>query len=181
MPWKYIHGDKKPIPRAVELIADFDIWKFEYGDATWNFHYSCYGENTDPEYALMNCWRLWLDAAKERSERYEPTVEDTRGHIIRIYKKITDDEQCRRFGYETEFEGLKCFAINGLQGSMAFGERQDKYEGLLAYIHNGTKFLVSIYTTKDINVSKIAVKYGGGGHPQAAGFLCEELPWLSKG
>jgi nanoRNase/pAp phosphatase (c-di-AMP/oligoRNAs hydrolase) len=39
------------------------------------------------------------------------------------------------------------------------------------------KWVVSLYTTKDIDVSEIAKKYGGGGHKQAAGFTCDKLPW----
>jgi uncharacterized protein len=31
--------------------------------------------------------------------------------------------------------------------------------------------------SKTVDVSKIAVKYGGGGHKAASGFQCKELPF----
>ena len=37
---------------------------------------------------------------------------------------------------------------------------------------------VSLYTIFDhIDVSEIAKKYGGGGHKNAAGFVCDNLPF----
>jgi nanoRNase/pAp phosphatase (c-di-AMP/oligoRNAs hydrolase) len=35
-----------------------------------------------------------------------------------------------------------------------------------------------MYTDKEgVHVGNIAKKYGGGGHPGAAGFICKELPF----
>lgn len=47
------------------------------------------------------------------------------------------------------------------------------------FYHNDT---VSLYTDNaGHDMSKIAAKYGGGGHINAAGFECKELPFIKKG
>jgi nanoRNase/pAp phosphatase (c-di-AMP/oligoRNAs hydrolase) len=62
-------------------------------------------------------------------------------------------------------------------GSQGFVERFDEYPICIAYIHDGEKFTVSLYS-KDVHVDKIAQRYGGGGHKGAAGFKCEVLPFF---
>jgi nanoRNase/pAp phosphatase (c-di-AMP/oligoRNAs hydrolase) len=42
------------------------------------------------------------------------------------------------------------------------------YPVCIAYVHDGEKFTVSLYSTT-VDVSKIAKKFGGGGHKNAAG------------
>ena len=44
------------------------------------------------------------------------------------------------------------------------------------FAFNGDFHKVSL-RSKTIDVSKIALKYGGGGHKEAAGFECVKLPW----
>ena len=53
------------------------------------------------------------------------------------------------------------------------------YDILMPFYYNmqTRKFTVSLYGKGDIDVSKIAVKYGGGGHYGAAGFQSETLPF----
>jgi hypothetical protein len=84
---------------------------------------------------------------------------------------------CKSYGHETEIDGQKAYACNQFMfGSGGFGERFNQYPVCLAYIHDGKKFSVSLYSTT-IDVSIIAKKHGGGGHKGAAGFVCEELPF----
>ena len=43
------------------------------------------------------------------------------------------------------------------------------------------KWYVSLYTSKeDVDVSKVALSFGGGGHKGAAGFKCDTLPFLAE-
>lgn len=56
-----------------------------------------------------------------------------------------------------------------------------KYDIAVAYYFDEAdeKYRVSLRSTKDgPDVSEIAKQFGGGGHKNAAGFECEELPWL---
>lgn len=49
---------------------------------------------------------------------------------------------------------------------------------MIVFVRDGKKWTVSLYSKKDnVDCSKIATKYGGGGHKKAAGFECYELPF----
>lgn len=83
--------------------------------------------------------------------------------------------------YTWAYDCCKCsYALNVQNfGSLAFGdELMSKYHFVIAYIHNGKEFVVSLYSTDStIDCSVIAKAFGGGGHKGAAGFRCTELPW----
>ena len=87
-------------------------------------------------------------------------------------------EYLKRFGFEVDFEGLNCFAVNlGNCNSEYFKSLPEgKYDAFMPFAYNGEKWTVSMYS-KTHDVSDICKKYGGGGHAQAAGFTCEELPF----
>ena len=55
-----------------------------------------------------------------------------------------------------------------------------RYPVCIAYIHDGEKFTVSLYS-ESVDVSVIAKAHGGGGHKGAAGFICAELPFTKGG
>lgn len=50
---------------------------------------------------------------------------------------------------------------------------------MIPYQHDGKRWTVGLFTSKSIDVSEIAIKYGGG-HSSAAGFVCDELPFKRK-
>jgi len=80
-----------------------------------------------------------------------------------------------KYGFETNFEGYRCFA----QGLKWFGSRIDDYDICLFYAFLGDKWTVALLSNNpNIDVSAIAKKYGGGGHKGAAGFECDELPFV---
>jgi nanoRNase/pAp phosphatase (c-di-AMP/oligoRNAs hydrolase) len=58
-----------------------------------------------------------------------------------------------------------------------FDSIEEDYDIMIPFSFNGEEWNVSLYTKKDIDVGKIAIKYGGGGHAKAAGFRCKELPF----
>jgi len=74
----------------------------------------------------------------------------------------------------------KAFAMNAYKfGSPGFGKLFKEYDVCIAYIHDGKKFTVSLYS-ETVDVSAIAREFGGGGHRGAAGFVCEQLPFKPK-
>ena len=63
-------------------------------------------------------------------------------------------------------------------GSEAFGDRMKNYDICLSFAYLGDSWTVGLYSDdKGIDVGKIAVKYGGGGHKGAAGFVSNNLPF----
>jgi len=54
----------------------------------------------------------------------------------------------------------------------------DMHDAMLAFGYRNHGWVVTLYTTHaGVDVSRVAKKYGGGGHAQAAGFPCRELPF----
>ena len=59
-------------------------------------------------------------------------------------------------------------------------DRKSEIDIFISYIRlPENHWTVSLYSNKqpEIDVSKIAKKYGGGGHAGASGFQCDELPF----
>lgn len=85
-------------------------------------------------------------------------------------------ELCKSIGFETEFEGYKCFALNQAQCNSTWFDSVPDYDIHLKFYFNGTNWTVGLYSTT-VDVSVIAKKHGGGGHTGAAGFVCDRLPF----
>jgi hypothetical protein len=86
----------------------------------------------------------------------------------------------KSYGYETEIDGHKAFAMN-VQGfgSQSFGQKFQEYPVCISYIHDGKQFRVTLYSEK-IDVGKIATDLGGGGHSSAAGFVSASWPLFKR-
>ena len=90
--------------------------------------------------------------------------------------------------FESEYMGYKCICANMPQGYSEFydGVRNIKdYDFMCNFFMNGKNtWNLSFYTSKDdVDVSKIAASFGGGGHKKAAGASgLKKLPeFLEKG
>lgn len=157
-------------PQFTKLIADWDVWKFEYGYDTRYFITALNAENTNPD------GDLWTDLLLD-GDLIKTSDIIRRGHIMLQYR----DGFMRDYtdlGFETQFEGYRCFAMNiGHASSEFFKSVADKmYDILIPFVFDGEKWTVSMYS-KMIDVSEIAKRYGGGGHKNAAGFTCNRLPF----
>lgn len=177
------------VPRMIELVGDRDIWAWKHGDETRNFFAGSQLHNTHPD---SDFWWKCMDheieplplpntgnaEARKRGEVFWSRLLAD-GETITKYKAATDEEVNRSLGFDIEFEGLKCWAINrGRVSSDRLGDRIKQYDILMPYAHDGKRFTVSLYSER-VDVSEIAKKYGGGGHKGASGFQCETLPFGS--
>lgn len=158
-------------PYFLKLIADRDVWKFEYGDAAKFFHLATQTLDLSPS---SKDWHKIMDS------EYEYNLDDliTQGELIEKYRNATAKEYRKQFAYSFDWEGFKCLAMNRSCSSEYFGEDINNYDLVIPHVFNGKKWIVSLYTVKDIDASIIAKKYGGGGHKKACGFTCDKLPWL---
>ena len=51
-----------------------------------------------------------------------------------------------------------------------------QYDLMIPYCcSKGKEYWISLYTTTDVNCGDIAFHFGGGGHPQAAGFTAKKV------
>lgn len=183
----YIHhmtqrgtGDIKPFdpsmtkdaPRFTKLIADWDVWKFEYGDDTRHFITAFNAYNFCPSSRLWDDFLSSDDFTCSEFIKKGITMNAFRDGWARDYMNL---------GFESEFEGAKCFAVNlGRCNSEYFKSLPvGEYDVLMPFVFDGDQYAVSLYSTT-IDVSEIAKKHGGGGHKGASGFQCKELPFKKR-
>lgn len=167
--WEYFFRNEIA-PQSVILIGDYDKWALKFQPECFQFCEGLKMEETTPESPIWDNLLVWGDKS------VDSIIEQGKSAIR--YRDNYCNKICNDFGYETELEGYKVFATNFYQfGSKGFGNKMDKYDFCIAYIHDGRNFTVSLYSIKNIDVSEIAKKYGGGGHKGAAGFVCKELPF----
>lgn len=166
-------GEEKPFsnkmaddaPEIMKYIGDYDVWTFVYGNDTKCFHLGFETRNFDP---------LSLNWEKCNKFLLKQLIEE--GYIILGYRNNLAKKYCKEYGFETEFEGHKVFAMNlGLCGSEHFKSvNNGKYDIFIGFTFNGEEWSYSMRSEK-VDVSEIAKKYGGGGHVAAAGFSSKEL------
>lgn len=153
-------------PLYVKLIADFDVWKFDYGEMTRKFIVYVYGSDTTPTSSF------WEDVQTKDIRELINIAE-----IMLQYRDAWAQNYLAN-GFEVNFEGYKCFALNlGNCNSEYFKSLpKGKYDILIPFVFLGNIYRISLYS-ETVDVSEIAVKYGGGGHVKASGFQCTELPF----
>lgn len=164
-----VKDNRKLIPEIIRIVADRDLWKWEYGKLTYDVNNALEGVETNP--SNVN-WK------KFNVEELEEVGGPITNYIVQRNKELI-----KFFHHIVKFEGYECDCMNvGKTGSDLFDSinGSDLKPLQIMYIHNGITFEVSLRSGgkyEDIDVSEIAVKYGGGGHQNAAGFEIKELPW----
>lgn len=163
--WQTFFRDK-PAPRAVAYVGDRDIWRNAL-DHTQVFNEGLYFQDFSPAN-----WSLW--------ERLLNDDDELVGELIEVGKTLYEARMRQikyavsERGFETVFEGHRTLAINQ-RGSGDMGEyiRQSGYAIGYCYAEvmraGRLQTIVTLYSDQ-VDVSDIARKYGGGGHPGAAGF-----------
>jgi len=179
--WKYFYPDRK-MPRAVELIGDRDKWAWKHGKDTAFFNLGLKLYDHQPKDGI---WETLFND----TNGYHTKGIMSEGDICLKFRDNFCEDYAKSYGFETEFEGYKCFALGiYMFGSEAFGDRMKNYDICLSFAYLGNNWTVGLYSDgKGIDVGKIAQKYGkkygtsGGGHFGAAGFTSPELPFKKKG
>lgn len=185
--WEFFFPNKK-IPNFITLIGRYDI--YDQSDMNkWRrqilpFYYGMELYRTHPVYDDgFEIWEQMIGKVMDRNFRdLDEWIDDTtyKGKIAQ--KAI---EGVNRFGagaqcHEVEFEGMRAIVANSFIKSSKFFDskyKEDFHDVMVAWTYNGKygEYGVSIYTTKDLDLSIIAKKFGGGGHKQAAGFGCKNI------
>jgi hypothetical protein len=104
------------------------------------------------------------------------------GYNMIMFRNVYGQQLCESIGKIIKFEGYDCFACNMPRSNSEWFKSIDPstYDILIPFYYNiqTGKYCFSLYTSDpEIDVSKIAVKYGGGGHRGAAGFQLDALPF----
>lgn len=170
--WEYFFPKLK-MPEFIKRIEDLDLWRFNLSH-TKELDAYC-------ELVPYDDFKL-LDSVIKKFENRK-----TRKAIIQIGKIIVryQDFLVARLVNNAElvrFEKINAYAVNSpLFNSFVGDVLRKKFPpiGIIWFEKEGMRF-VSLRSDGVIDVSKIAGKYGGGGHKAAAGFsmsASDPLPW----
>lgn len=155
------------LPRYIAYVDDYDRWVYRLGDATTAFKL---GIETVPYDALDSIWKsLW---------RLDDKCDELLavGEIIKNYIDKTNAIYLKNYGFQSTIAGISCFVVNKRSNSWIFGDKIHEYPLVATVVFDGEWFLYSLYSeSEDIDCSKIAESYGGGGHKGAAGFRSKQL------
>lgn len=155
-------------PMFTKLIADYDVWTFLYGETTKEFQIGLSVEDRNPTS------ELWDDLYDDWNEEYLSDICDD-GEVMLKYRDNFAKEYCDSKSYQCKFEGYNCLCLNiGLGGSEYFENVDNEYDMYILYSFNGKNWNYSL-RSDTVNVADVAMKYGGGGHPGAAGFVSDML------
>lgn len=165
-------------PFAVTLLGEFDVWD-HHDENTIPFQYAMQAQETPDWETLLASNMTSLSSFAAKTGLMKDLIE--KGRAIQQYLKVTNAQLANEAGYDADFEGLKFRVLNTPQkGSLQFDASiKPHHDGCLRYYWNGTEWGCSLYGVahkKDIDLSAIAKRHGGGGHKQACGCTFQTLP-----
>lgn len=177
--WEYFYRGSVKIPQAVWLLGRYDVWDHAASEDVMPFQL---GMQAQPHTSPMDpaSEDFWLEAFLSTESFLGDRVNE--GHTIGRFRQSLF-KLYQQHAHEITFEDENWIAINTQKiGSQAFEGvfDPDKHHGCISYFRGGSgKWVISLYDptqTKDLSV--IAKKYGGGGHPAACGFTIHDTRGL---
>lgn len=163
--WNYFHPDDS-VPMLLQYVQDRDLWKFKFGNDSKLIHA---GLGT-----LKGNMPLWNKYAS--NENVLQDLVDT-GEILLERDQAAVEAQVPRNVKVVNWEGYKCGFLNTGQLVSEMGHAMYSDEtlnvdvGVCWFVLNDNTVILSLRSKQGsgVDVSAIAKKYGGGGHPNSAG------------
>jgi oligoribonuclease NrnB/cAMP/cGMP phosphodiesterase (DHH superfamily) len=170
--WKYFYPTQ-PLPRLLRYIEDVDLWRRSLPQVDVVMPYIYMQERN---FTVWN--KLVRDFAAPKGFRNFVS----RGSLLYVYEQSAIADILSR-AMLVKFEGKKVYAINNSlkRYTSELGGILVKKKAPMALIwyedEEGLK--VSLRSDGTVDVSKIAGKYGGGGHRSASSFIVKNRikPW----
>lgn len=171
--YKYLFSDyDMDIPTWVFLVDAWDAWKTD----------SKYYENAELlNLAVQNS--LSIELIKEIDTKrnfYLDLIEI--GSMYKDYRDEWSDGFAKKYGFETSIELedgtiASAYVLSlGNANSKFFGDKINKYDFCITQGFDGEKWNISVYSDKEnMDCSKLAQHFGGGGHAGAAGFTYNKI------
>lgn len=170
--WKYFHPKQKA-PALLKFIEDYDLWRFKLKQTR---EFIAALQTYDFDFKLWSKIALDFEFPKRRQRYFEE------GRVVlRMIRKIV--EELADGAPEVIFEAKRAIAVNSPIFDSEIGhyiyEKKGVPIGIVWSEENG-EINVGLRSNKNVDVSKIAQKFGGGGHKHAAGFRLKpkiKFPW----
>jgi len=171
--WSYFHPNT-PVPMLLKYVEDADRYTFSLPDARAVIAYA---------YVQKFSFEDWDHLVQEFENDRTRTTLIEKGKIYAEHFAILV-EQIANKAILVSFEGYTCYLSTAAEMFKSdVGNRLAKMRpplGIIANLH-GDVLNISLRSDPSIDVSEIARKYGGNGHPHAAAFRLrwgDPLPWI---
>ena len=170
--WDYFHPDKKR-PELINYIEDGDLYTFSLPHSRPILSY-IYSQHRSFEMLDILLEKLENPAEKEKIIELGSIYEE---HFASLVNKIVG------MATPVSFEGHECLLASASEmfASDVGHKLADKQPPIgIVTRAEANRISVSLRSDGSVNVADIAKKYGGGGHPAAAGFRImygDPIPW----
>lgn len=160
-------------PLSVRLAGEYDVWDKRDPDAEV-FQFALRSEELTPA-GWEDMLGTDLPGVPEIVMRLMRN-----GHVLQRYQQRNDANVVNFRSFLQPFEGLTFLALNTARcNSLTFAAKdvpETGHDALMGFYWTGKGWKVSLYHARhrtDLDLSQIAVKFGGGGHRGACGFECK--------
>ncbi len=162
--WQYFFPDEK-VPEGVKLLALNDLYDLrDKRVRPFEYAFQSMGVNKPQDSS-------WVDLFNGKIDIDEMVL---KGNAILSWVRNRNHRLCKAMSFESNYKGQKCICANMPQG---YSEFYDSIKNIRNYTFMCNFFMsgkntwnLSFYTARDdVDVSKIAKEFGGGGHRKAAG------------
>lgn len=174
--WKYFFPDEET-PLFLRYVEDLDLWKFDILRAEDFLAFSA----TVP--FNFDRWDTLVEEFEDEKKRN--SYLDRGKNLLEYQNKLI--EEMLEGGEEADFDGHFALVVNSpvLPSQLGNAIVKRGYDIGVTWAHSNDVIKVSLRSGKDedVDVGKLAKKYGGGGHESSAGFTIkdeEEFPWQVK-
>ena len=167
--WEFFHPDI-PLPLFFEYIQDYDIWTKKL-------------PHTDEVNAYVNSFARTIDMFQAHLKTFVIDFDGvvSQGRAMLRYHERDVEKVCQSARKKTWSVGVgesyDCIVVNtpaffasDVGNALAKQNPDAKFVCCYSDTHEGFRYY-SLRSVGDFDVSKIAAKFGGGGHKNAAGFL----------
>lgn len=161
--WEYFYPNQ-PVPEGIRLLGLNDL--FDLKDPRvrpFEYAIQSLGVNRPTD-------KIWQQLINNEIDINEMVK---KGEGILSWIKIRNYRLVRTLAFESSYMGYRCICANMPQGYSEFFDSLDNlsdYDVMINfYMDKKNNWKMTFYSEKDIDVSKIAESFGGGGHFHAAG------------
>jgi hypothetical protein len=167
--WRHFHPDAPP-PALLRYVEDQDLWRWRLPDS----------EAVNAAiHSYPRRFEVWDELAKAPVERLVAEgVPIARAQRIEVERALLS-------AHAVTVGGLRLEAVNALFLRSQIGHElaSRRVHGApcgVVYRVTGRRIDCSLYSIGDFDVSRLAARYGGGGHRNAAGFHVTLADWLER-
>jgi oligoribonuclease NrnB/cAMP/cGMP phosphodiesterase (DHH superfamily) len=171
--WKHLMPDKE-LPLAVKLLADYDVWNIADEDRAVPFQFGMQARVTDPDDMI---WSMLFHSDGLAADIV------SEGIAIKDFIDQSNEKLSNFMAFDVAIDGVMGIAANTSSTNWFFDSVIDpeKHKMTVSYYWNPGKdqWKVSLRRVDGAKtrLNKIAEKFDGGGHPAAASFFCNTLPF----